>query len=201
MVTTGNIMMPCLEMRPLASRTSILLLIIASSFNVGCASAGRTWSSLAQPTQRISRSRVIPGNWEAVEALRPGMPIVGTLNNGGRIVGAFKALHPMMLEITDQDGKGVSVARSDVAKIVVSDVSDSSMNGALIGAGIGLAAAGTILGTIGSADGYVLPSAKLGAPLLLSAAGGLLGIFIDRAYRDELLLYEAVRGEAEPGIR
>jgi hypothetical protein len=179
----------------------MLLLIIASSLIVGCASAGRNWSSPPHTTQHMSRSRVVPGNWEAVEALRPGTPIGVTLNNGGRIVGAFRALHPIMLEITDQDGKGVSVARSDVAKIVVSGVSDSSMNGALIGAGIGLAAAGTILGTIGSGDGYVLPSAKWGAPLLLSAAGGLLGIVIDRAHRDEQLLYDAVRGKAEPGIR
>ena len=194
-------MMPSLEMRPLPCRTSIQLLIIASLLSVGCASAGRTWSALAQPAQHISRSRVIPGNWEAVEALRPGTLIVVTLNNGGRIRGVFKALHPMMVEIHDHDGKDSSVARWDIANIVVSGASDSSINGALIGAGIGLAAAGIILGTIGSGDGYVLPSAQWGAPLLLSAAGGLLGIVIDRAHRDEQLLYEAVRGKAEPGIR
>jgi hypothetical protein len=182
-------------MRRLACRTSIRLLIMTSLFSVGCASAGRTWSSLAQPAQHISRGRVIPGNWEAVEALRPGMSIVVTLNNGGRIRGVFKALHPMVLEINDHDGKDSSVARSDVASIVFSGTSDSPLNGALIGAGIGLAAAGIILGTIGSGDGYVLPSAKWGAPLLLSAAGGLLGIVIDRAHRDEQLLYEAVRSK------
>jgi hypothetical protein len=71
-VPTGNIMMPSLEMRLLANRTSVLLLIIASSVSVGCASAGRTWSSLAQPAQHISGSRVIPGNWEAGEGIRPG---------------------------------------------------------------------------------------------------------------------------------
>ena len=71
---------------------------------------------------------------------------------------------------------------------------DSSVNGALIGAGIGLAAAGIILGTIGSGDGYVLPSAQWGAPLLLSAAGALLGIVIDRAHRHEQLLYVAIPG-------
>ena len=120
------------------------------------------------------------------------MPIVVTVNNGGRIRGVFKALHPMMLEINDHNGKDSSVARSDVANIVVSAASDSSMNGGLIGAGIGLAAAGIILGTIGSGDGYVLPSAKWGAPLLLSAAGGVLGIVIDRAHRDDQLLYEAL---------
>src|SRR6266498_2352317 len=115
-VTTGNIMMPSLEMRRLASRTSILLLIIATLFSVGCASAGRTWSSLAQPTQHITRSTVIPGNWEAVEALRPDIPIVVTLKNGGRIRGLFRALHPMMLEIDDHDGKDSSVARSEDRK-------------------------------------------------------------------------------------
>jgi hypothetical protein len=200
-VPTGNIMMPSLEMRPLANRTSVLLLIITSSVSVGCASAGRTGSSLAQPAQHISGSRVIPGNWEAVEGLRPGTLIVVTLNNGGRIGGIFEALHPMMLEIRDHNGKDSRVARSDIVNIVVSGASDSSINGALIGAGIGLAAAGIILGTIGSGEDYVLPSAQWGAPLLLSAAGGLLGIVIDRAHRDEQLVYEAVRGKEEPGIR
>ena len=56
--------MPSLEMRPGTRRGSLLLLIIASLFSVGCASAGRAWSSLAQPTPPISRSRVIPGNGE-----------------------------------------------------------------------------------------------------------------------------------------
>ena len=193
-------MMPCLEVRRLARCTSILLSITTSLFSVGCASAGRAWSSLAQPAQHISRSRVTPGNWEAVEALRPGMPIVVTLTNGGRIRGVFKALHPMMLEMNDHDGKDSSVARSDVASIVVSGASDSSANGALIGAGIGLAAAGIVLGSIASGDGYVLPSAEWGAPLLLSAAGGLVGIVIDRAHRDDQLLYEAVR-PLEPSRR
>jgi len=194
-------MMPSLETRPLPSRASILVMIMTSLFSVSCASAVRTRSSLAQPTAHISPNKVIPGNWEAVEVLRQGMPIVVTLNSGGRIRGVFKALHPVMLEMNDQDGKDSNVARLDVAKILVPGASDSSTNGALIGAGIGLAAAGIILGTIGSGDGYVLPSAKWGAPLLLSAAGGLLGIVIDRAHRDEQLLYEAVRGKTEPGIR
>ena len=194
-------MMPSLEMRPLPSRTSIPLLIVASLFSAGCASAGRTWPSLGQPAQHVGRSRVIPGNWEAVEALQPGTLIVVTLNNGDRIQGAYKALHSVMLEIRDHDGTDSRVARWDVVTIVVSVASDSSMNGALIGAGIGVAAAGIVLGTIASGDGYVLPSAQWGAPLLLSAAGGLLGIVIDRAHRDEQLLYEAVRAKAEPGIR
>ena len=187
--------MPSLEMRPLPSRTSIPLLIVASLFSAGCASAGRTWPSLGQPAQHVGRSRVIPGNWEAVEALQPGTLIVVTLNNGVRIQGAYKALHSVMLEIRDHDGKDSGVARRDVVTIVVSVASDSSMNGALIGAGIGVAAAGIVLGTIASGDGYVLPSAQWGAPLLLSAAGGLLGIVIDRAHRDEQLLYEAVRAK------
>ena len=85
-----------------------------------------------------------------VEALIPSTPIVVTVTNDYRIRSVFKALHPMMLEMTDHYGKDLTVARSDVANIVVSGVSDSSRNGALIGAGIGLAAAAIILGTIGS---------------------------------------------------
>jgi hypothetical protein len=141
------------------------------------------------------------GEADRNHGVRPGTLLIVTANGGGRIRGVFEALHPMILELHDRDGKDSSVARSDVASIVASGASDSSINGALTGAGIGLAAAGTILGTIGPGDGYVLPSAKWGAPLLLSAAGGLLGMAIDRAHRDEQLLYEAVRGNAEAGIR
>jgi hypothetical protein len=166
--------MPHLEMRLLPSRASTLLLIIASVVGVGCASAGRTCSSLAQPASAHqwqqghsrklgSRRRPSTGHVDCrhLERRRP---------------------HPRCLQspasgdagIQDHDRKDSSVARSDVANIV--GASDSSINDALIGASIGLAAAGIVLAAHGSGDGYVLPSAQWGAPLLLSAVGGLLGI-------------------------
>jgi hypothetical protein len=166
----------------------MLLLIIASSLSVCCASA----TGKSHPSQQMTRSGVVPGNWNAIEALQPGTQVIVTLKNGGRVSGTFKALEPMLLEITAQDDKDSSVARSEVANIMTSSGGDSLVNGALIGAGVGLAAAAIVLATIGSGNGYVLPSAQWGGPLVLSGAGFVLGMVIDRAHRDERLLYKAV---------
>jgi hypothetical protein len=134
---------------------------------------------------------VAPGNWERVEALRPGTTLVVALKSGDRITGAFKALHPMMLALVDRDGSESSVRRSDVATIVTRGARDSLTNGTLTGAGIGLTAAVITLAVIASGDGYVLPSAKWGAPLLLSCIGGVVGAVIDRAHEGVELLYVA----------
>ncbi len=68
---------------------------------------------------------------------------------------------------------------------------DGLINGAAIGSGIGIATAVTILAVAGSGGAYVLPSAKWGAPLLLTAAGALLGMVVDRAHKGERVLYRA----------
>jgi hypothetical protein len=46
-----------------------------------------------------------------------------------------------------------------------------------------------ILAAAGSGDGYLLASANWGAPLLLSAVGAVIGVFIDRAHRDDQVVY------------
>jgi hypothetical protein len=183
--------LPCRELGRTAAGTSILLLMAAASLTVGCASAGRRWSSAPQFTTGVSRAPVIPGTWDRVEALRPGSPLVVTLKSGDRIEGAFKALRLEMLDLTDPAGTELSVRRSEVGRIVARGARDNLTNGALSGAGIGLAAALAILAVVGSGDGYVLPSAKWGAPLLLSSVGGLVGAAIDRAHDSEQLLYIA----------
>ena len=96
-----------------------------------------------------------------------------------------------MLALTDPAGTELSVPRSEVLKIVARGARDNLSNGALIGAGMGLGAAVAILAVIASGDGYVLPSAKWGAPLLLSSVGGVVGAVIDRAHRSQPLLYVA----------
>ena len=77
------------------------------------------------------------------------------------------------------DGRTQTFARSEVSAV---RLADGFGNGALIGAGAGLGTALGILAIAGSGDGYVLPSAKVSAPLLLSGIGGLMGALIDRAY-------------------
>jgi hypothetical protein len=64
---------------------------------------------------------------------------------------------------------------------------DGLANGALIGAAVGAGAALGILAIAGSGEGYVLPSAKVGAPLLLSGVGALVGALVDRAHESSRL--------------
>jgi hypothetical protein len=66
-------------------------------------------------------------------------------------------------------------------------VADGISNGVLIGAAAGLGAALGILATVSSGDGYVLPSAKVGAPVLLSGIGALVGALVDHAHAGRIL--------------
>src|SRR5688572_2822298 len=66
---------------------------------------------------------------------------------------------------------------------------DGLANGALIGAAVGAGAALSILAIAGSGEGYVLPSAKVGVPLLLSGVGALVGALVDRAHEGSRLPY------------
>jgi hypothetical protein len=84
------------------------------------------------------------------------------------------------------DGRTQTFPRSEVSTV---RVSEGFGNGALIGACAGLGTALGVLAIAGSGDGYVLPSAKVGAPLLLSGIGALIGALIDRAHDGGKVLY------------
>jgi hypothetical protein len=175
------------QLRPAA----ILLMLSATFLTAACASAGRNWSGLVQGPPSARQSGVIPGSREKVEALQPGSPLVVTLKSGERLEGAFKAVGPAVLALTDRAGKEFSIPMPEVDRIVTPATNDSLTNGVAIGAGVGLGAALAILAAVGSQDGYVLPSAKVGAPLLLSGVGALVGAFVDRAHKSDQVLYRA----------
>ena len=169
---------------------SVLLAICVVSLSfAGCAPGVRLSRDLRQSPDTRQPAGLIPGGWDQVAVLRPDSPVVVTLMDGKQIAGAFRVLGPDDLGLADPAGTELGVARSNIRRIVARDERDSSLNGALIGAGIGLGAAAIILAAAGSADGYVLASAKWGAPLLLSAVGGLIGVFIDRAHRNDQVVY------------
>jgi hypothetical protein len=84
------------------------------------------------------------------------------------------------------DGRTQTFTRSEVSTV---RIADGLANGAVIGAAAGLGAALGILAIAGSGNGYVLPSAKVGAPLLLSGIGALMGALIDRAHDGGRVLY------------
>ena len=97
---------------------------------------------------------------------------------------------PEALTLTDPAGKEFSVPRSEVGTIRT-PVRDDLANGALIGAGIGFGAVLSVLAIVASRDGYILLSAKWGAPLLLSGVGSLVGLLVDRAQNRRELLFQA----------
>lgn len=173
----------------LAAGTSILLAICATMLNAGCASGGRLSPNVLQPSAGEPHAPVVPGSWDRVAMLRPGSRVVVTLIDGGQLEGVFRALGPGGLDLTDSAGRDVGVARSNIRRIVARGRPDDLTNGALIGAGIGLGTAAAILAVIASGDGYVLASVKWGAPLLLSAVGGVIGVFVDRGHTDDQVVY------------
>jgi hypothetical protein len=170
--------------------SSVLLILSLTPFSAGCASARPNRASLLQFTPPPRSAGLIPGSWEKVEGLRVGSPLVVTLKTGDRRRATLKGLTLGALTLTDAAGKEFMIPRSEVGTIVV-QVKDDVVNGALIGAGIGLSVALAALATAGSRDGYVLPSAKWGAPLLLSGLGGLGGLLVDRAQKSEQTVYVA----------
>jgi hypothetical protein len=134
---------------------------------------------------------VVPGSRAQLEALQPGVTLVVTLDTGRRLTGTLKAAGLSLLALTDRAGKELSLPMSEVDKIVAPGPRDRLTNGMAIGAGIGLGAALAILAAAGSQEGYVLPSAKIGAPLLLTGVGGLVGALVDRAAKSERVVYRA----------
>jgi hypothetical protein len=170
--------------------SSVLLMLAIGLLSGACASARPNGAALPPFTPLPRSAGLIPGSWEKVEGLRLGSPLVVTAKTGARLAGALTALTPEALTLTDGTGKAFTITRSEVGTIVAR-VRDGLANGALIGAGIGLSAALTVLARAGSHDGYVLPSAKWGAPLLLSSVGGLGGMLVDRAHKREQTVYLA----------
>jgi hypothetical protein len=135
-------------------------------------------------------------------SIQAGTPLVVTLISGNRFDGTFDALDSTALTLTDRARTRITVARSEISRIVAPATSDTLANGALIGAGIGLAGAIAVLGALASQDGYVLPSAKAGAPPLLSGLGGLVGVLIDRAHHQpERVLYVSAGRDPRDGAR
>ena len=168
---------------------SIVLAMGVTVLGAACASGGRLSPGAAPSSGGGRRADVAPGTWDRVAALSSGAPIVVTLMDGASLSGAFRALRPDELRVMDSVGQDVTLPRSEIERILLRDDRDRVTDGALIGAGIGLATAVTILALAAAGDGHVLASARWGAPLLLSAIGGVVGAFVDRAHRGDEVIY------------
>ena len=126
---------------------------------------------------------------ELIGTAKPGETVIVTDMRGRKARGALRAVDDTSLLLA-KDGRTLAFAPSEVSTV---RVADSLGDGALIGAGAGLGAALGILAVAGTRDGYVLPSAKVGAPLLLSGIGALVGALVDRAHEGGRVLYVSPR--------
>ena len=138
-------------------------------------------SAAAQTTVRSFEELVATVNAEET--------VIVTDMRGRRVKGALASVDEDSLLLV-RDGRTQTFARSEVRTVRVADQIE---DGALIGVGAGLGAALGILAIAGSGDGYVLPSAKVGAPLLLSGIGAFVGALIDRAHEGGRVLYSSPR--------
>lgn len=111
--------------------------------------------------------------------------VIVTDMKGRRVKGALSAVDHDSISLV-LDGRRLTFARSEVATV---RMVDGLLNGSLIGASAGAGAALGILAIVGSRDGYILPSAKVGAPVLLTGVGALVGALMDRAHDGGRVLY------------
>jgi len=125
---------------------------------------------------------------ELIGIVKADETVIVTDMNGRRVKGALTAVDKDSLSLA-MDDRTQTFARSEVSTV---RVTDGLGNGALIGAGAGLGTALGILAIVGSGDGYVLPSAKVGAPVLLLGMGTLVGVLVDRAHEGGRVLYVSV---------
>ena len=168
----------------------MLMLSLIAMQGGACASTSAS-GTVASQARASDSGRPVAGDWRRIEALPIGTSIVVTQKTGSRIVGTLADFDEHALSIVVNEGSELTLPKSDVQQIVSPAMEDGLINGAAIGGGIGIATAVTILAVAGSGGAYVLPSAKWGAPLLLTAAGALLGMVVDRAHKGERVVYRA----------
>ena len=140
----------------------------------------------------LLNAQVVPGRWEKVAALPQGEEIIVTLKAGDRLECAFKESGADDLTVITLTGRELNIAKSEVREIESQEkIKDSLLNGALIGAGVGLGIAFAGLAAASSGKGEVLSSAKVFAPLLGVGAGLGVGMAIDASQQGTEVLYQA----------
>jgi hypothetical protein len=137
------------------------------------------WPARAEAQTTASSFKELAG------IVRTDETIIVTDTTARTIKGVLTAIDDDSLSLAT-GGRTRIFVRSDVRSV---RLADGVGNGALIGGSAGLGSALGILAVLGSEGGYVLPSAKVGAPLLLSGLGALVGALIDRAHEGGRVLY------------
>lgn len=174
------------------NRSAWSAIVLTVTLSPGSARAQSVASSFPGAAQVVAQ----PGSWEHVDALPPGKPITVSLKAGEQLNGFFNGSDSGTLVVIDRRGGERSISKSEVEKITSTDkIRDSLGNGAKVGAAIGLAVALGVLAAVAvSSEGgsYVLPSAKIFAPLMGIGAGVGLGVVIDAGHQGTKIWYRAL---------
>ena len=136
----------------------------------------------------------IPGRWEKVERLRPGIRIEVQLKSGEKFQGAFLQLQPQFLNLRDER-RVREFPRPSIAYITVLETQhDSVANGTLIGLGGGAAVGAGIGAAIWESGTDDRESAIFFTSLIGAGLGTLFGALADRSmprFREQQLVYQA----------
>ena len=171
--------------------TGFVLATIVAVSSGACAAKAPQLSTAPRIAHHATTAGVLPGSWQRVESLKRASPIIVTVRNGERLEGAFKAVAPGDLTLTDSSGREFSVPKREIDTIV-STAQGHGGNAARIGAGAGFIAGLAVLAIGGSREAPVRPSNEE-PPLVLSALGSRVGVLVDRSDKRHRLIYLAAR--------
>jgi hypothetical protein len=134
-------------------------------------------------------AQVIPGRWEKLDGTVVGTEIIVRLETSINIQGRFQGSTPDGITVVT-DGSAIQVAKADVREVTTAQIHrDGLRNGALIGGGIGLGVALSLLAVAASGEGHVLQSAKWAGPLAGFGVGLGAGTAIDAGRKQRDVLY------------
>ena len=145
-------------------------------------------------------AEVVPGKWQELQAQPVGTALNVELNSGERVLGDLVQgdSTALMVKTTDQERR---IDASEVKKISLSGVKDSSWDGAAVGAALG-ALGGVILGARAGANDDLNSTAVpiAGGVVLGTGIGFGAGLAADAASQGEETIYRAKLQLREEGL-
>jgi hypothetical protein len=140
----------------------------------------------------------IPGMWEKVDGLTPGIALRVEMKSGSRMQGTFKSSSNDALILTNDAGTDVTLPKAEISAVIKPKGQDGLRNGVLIGAAAGFASGFVALMAYDrglTASGYRFDSEAAAiytsAGLLGAGIGAVTGALIDRAIKGDEVLFRA----------
>jgi len=169
---------------------AILILLGSLSCSLrlrGIDSTGRLSGLPHTPGADRNSDEEVSQSWSRVETLPAGVRIKVVTKNGERIKGKFKGSHPNGLTVDVSDAEERNIPKQIVRKVMLHSGNKGLWIGALVGFGAGVGIAFAVSEQADIATRITIPVfGGLGA-----GGGALLGYFLGRRGRKEMVLYEA----------